>query len=245
MKPDDRPAVMLTAVAKTFPGHRRSMPVFTRLDLAIARGERLAVLGANGSGKSTLLRLIAGLLLPDAGMVRVRDRTGALVDPARRAGTCSAVLDGGRGLSWRLTVAENLRYLAALDGLAPDIGLRGAQPWLERFGVSAKGDELVQSLSKGTQQKIAIVAALAFAKPLLLLDEPTTLLDDASCLLLAQVLRERSDAGQTIVVATHDREFVANLRAHRLGIEPEGHARRLDAHELVLASSRCADPEVR
>jgi len=225
---DDRPAVVLTAVAKTFAGRRRPTPVFAGLDLALARGEMLAVLGANGIGKSTLIRLIAGLLLPDAGLVRVRDRTGLLVDPARRSGTCSAVFDGSRGLYWRLTVAENLRYQAALNAVAPRPGLRAAEPWLERFGLAAKRDELVQSLSKGTQQKIAIVAALTFAKPLLLLDEPTTLLDEASCALLAQVLRERCDGGQTVVVATHDREFVTHLGARRLAIEPEGRVRRLE-----------------
>jgi ABC-2 type transport system ATP-binding protein len=235
--PDVRPAVLFAAVSKTFAGHRRPTPVFAGLDLAIGRGERLAVLGANGIGKSTLIRLAAGLLLPDAGLVRVRDRTGALVDPVHRAGTCSAVLDGSRGLYWRLTVAENLRYQAALNAVAPGSGLRAAEPWLERFGLGKQRDELVQSLSKGTQQKIAIVAALAFAKPLLMLDEPTTLLDEASCLLLARVLRERSEAGQTIVVATHDREFVAHLGARRLAIEAEGRLRHLDGADMAEGAS--------
>jgi ABC-2 type transport system ATP-binding protein len=233
--PDDQSAVVLTAVAKTFIGLRRPTPVFANLDLALARGELLAVVGANGSGKSTLIRLVAGLLLPDAGSVRVRDGGGKLVDPARRAGTCSAVLDGSRGLYWRLTIAENLRYQATLNAAAPACGLSAAEPWLERFGLAERRDDLVQSLSKGTQQKIAIVAALTFARPLLLLDEPTTLLDEASCALLARVLRERAAAGQTVVVATHDRDFLARLGARCLAIEPGGQLR----HMAAASSDAC------
>jgi ABC-2 type transport system ATP-binding protein len=225
--PDSLPAVVLTAVTKTFAGRRQPIPVFEDLDLSIARGEILTVVGANGSGKSTLIRLIAGLLLPDGGTVRVRERLGAFVDPARHAGTCSAVFDGSRGLYWRLTVAENLRYQASMNAVAPAPGLRAAEPWLDRFGLASKRDELVQTLSKGTQQKIAIACALAFAKPLLLLDEPTTLLDEASCALLADILHERSAAGQTIIVATHDRDFVARLGAPPLHIAAAGRVHRL------------------
>jgi ABC-2 type transport system ATP-binding protein len=232
VKPDDQHAVVLTAVAKTFIGLRRPTPVFADLSLTLVRGELLAVVGANGSGKSTLIRLVAGLLLPDSGSVRVRDRTGAFVDPARRAGTCSAVLDGSRGLYWRLTVAENLRYQSTLHATTPACGLRAADPWLERFGLAERRDDLVQSLSKGTQQKVAIVAALTFARPLLLLDEPTTLLDEASCALLARVLRERTAAGQTVIVATHDRDFLAHLGARCLAIEPGGKVR-----DITVAST--------
>jgi ABC-2 type transport system ATP-binding protein len=226
--PESHPAVAMAGVSKTFVGRRRPVPVFDGLDLTIARGELLAIVGANGSGKSTLIRLIAGLLLPDAGTVRVRERRGRLVDPARHPGTCSAVFDGSRGLYWRLTTAENLRYQAALNAVEPALGLRVAGPWLERFGLAAQRDELVQTLSKGTQQKLALVCALTFAKPLLLLDEPTTLLDEPSCGLLAAILRERAAAGQTVILATHDRDFVARTAATRLAIDLGHGVRRLD-----------------
>jgi ABC-2 type transport system ATP-binding protein len=217
------PAVLMTAVAKTFAGRVRPAAVFEGLELAIAPGELVAITGANGSGKSTLIRLIAGLALPDAGLIRVRDPDGALVDPARCPGTCAAVFDGGRGLYGRLTLAENLRYFAALNGIAPAAGVRAAEPWLEAFGLTTRRDELVQTLSRGTQHKAALVGALAHPAPLLLLDEPTTLLDEAACALLADVLRESSAAGRTVIVATHDRDFVARTAASRfdLGTRPE------------------------
>ena len=226
--PDPQPAIRLRSVSKRFAGRRRSMAVFSALDLDIARSELVTVTGPNGCGKSTLLRLIAGLLLPDAGSVGVRDGDGAVVDPSRRAGTCAAVFEGGRGLYWSLTVEENLRYQAALNGMAPGPAVVAMRPWLAHFGLADKGDELVRNLSKGTQQKLAIVAALGIERPVLLLDEPSTLLDEDACMRLAELLRARSADGQTIVLATHDRAFAGACRGVALAITADGRVRRED-----------------
>jgi len=225
---EEQTAIRLRSVSKRFAGRRNASVVFSELDLDIARGELVTVSGPNGCGKSTLLRLIAGLLLPDAGTVSVCDGTGRAVDPARRAGTCSAVFEGGRGLYWSLTVEENLRYLAALNGLAPGPAVAAMRPWLEHFGIGAKAGELVRSLSKGTQQKLAIVAALGVDRPLLLLDEPSTLLDEDTRARLAETLRTRGAGGQTVVLVTHDREFAKACRGVPLAITAEGRIRRDD-----------------
>ena len=225
---EERPAVRLRSVSKRFAGRREASVVFSALDLDIARGELVTISGPNGCGKSTLLRLIAGVLLPDAGTVSVCDGVGPAVDPARSAGTCSAVFEGGRGLYWSLTVEENLRYLAALNGLAPGPAVAAMQPWLEHFGLRAKAGELVRSLSKGTQQKLAIVAALGIERPLLLLDEPSTLLDEEASLRLAAILRARGAEGQTIVLVTHDREFAKACDGVPLAFTVEGRIRRDD-----------------
>ncbi len=235
---ENEPAVVMTSVAKSYAGRAAPVPVFGDANLTVQRGEMLAVAGRNGVGKSTLIRLIAGLLLPDAGTVRVVDARGALVDPARNPGTVSAVFDGSRGLYWRMTVAENLGYLARLDGMRADDALRAAQPWLERLGLAAKRDELVQTLSKGTQQKVSIVRALTLSKRVLLFDEPTTLLDDESSCQLAEILRERCREGAAVVIATHDREFMANTGARQIVIDAPGLLRRvLTETDSVVAAS--------
>lgn len=233
-------AVVLADVARGFVSRGRTVPVFRALEFAVTCGDRVALIGPNGSGKSTLLRLIAGLVSPDSGVVRVRDRCGMLVDPARRPGTCAAVLDGGRSLHGRLTIRENARYLAALDGLRAGAGERAVAPWLERFGLFGRFDDLAQTLSKGMQQKAAIALALSLPRPLLLLDEPTTLLDEAACHLLATILRERSQAGQTLIVATHDHVWRSRLEARSVALRPSGAGQSRDAGGMDTALRRPA-----
>jgi ABC-2 type transport system ATP-binding protein len=212
---------VLADVNRSFSNRHGTVPVFRGLDLVVTSGERVAVVGPNGSGKSTLLRLLAGLILANKGFVRVRDRRGELVDPARVPGTCAAVFDGGRVLHGRLTVAENVRWQAARDGGDPEAAERATEPWLDRFDLLPRRRELVASLSKGTQQKIALACALSLRRPLLLLDEPTTLLDEDACTLLAQVVRERAGGNQTVIVATHDHPWRAQIDARSVEISPD------------------------
>ncbi|HEX7687665.1 MAG TPA: ABC transporter ATP-binding protein [Burkholderiaceae bacterium] len=219
---DEPTALALADVDKAFAARGRRRQVLAGVHLRAAAGELVAITGPNGAGKSTVLRLVAGLLLPDAGTVRVADRRGCLCDPAGQPGLVSAVFDGSRGLYWKLTVAENLRYFASLDGLSGPAAMAAAAPWLERFGLEARQDDLVQNLSKGTQQKVSIVRALALAKPVLLFDEPTVLLDEDACWQLAQSLKSLCRQGHTVVVATHDRDFVGLTQARQVRVVPEG-----------------------
>jgi ABC-type lipoprotein export system ATPase subunit len=156
-----------------------------------------AVTGRSGSGKSTLVRILAGLEPPDRGTVRIGSRTLDGLDREARARVRArdvAVVGQGVGLLAHLTAAEQL---------AGDPGAAAA--WLAALGLGERAGQPVGRLSAGERQRVAIARALASGRGLVLLDEPSSRLDEANAAavgaLLAAVAREH---GRTVVCATHD-----------------------------------------
>ena len=136
------------------------------VSLTIAAGEVLAFLGSNGAGKTTTIKMMAGLIKPDAGWVRI-----AGSDPHRNPAALQrlgAVLEGNRNLYWRLTPEENLEYFGVLKGLSRRAARKSGIELLERFGLLEKRRTPVQKLSRGMQQKLAIAVALVHQPQLLL-----------------------------------------------------------------------------
>jgi heme ABC exporter ATP-binding subunit CcmA len=183
-------------------GLRRSfgrVRVLHDIDLTLVPGEALAVAGPNGAGKSTLLRLLAGLMRPTAGEVRVLGRalTGAAAEARRAIG----LLSHQSLLYDDLTLAENLTFAARLYGLArPAESARSA---LEEAGLGARAGDLPRRLSRGLLQRAAIARALLHRPRVLLLDEPFTALDAASADRLRETLRARRADGLGLVIVTH------------------------------------------
>jgi len=163
------------------------------LDLELAPGERLAVLGGNGAGKTTLLRLLATAARPAAGRLdllgldagRQRDRLRA------RLGYTGHQL----GLYPALTALENLEFFATLHGL----GRADAVSALELVGLAPLAGRHVEQLSRGQQQRLGLGRAVLHRPELLVLDEPDASLDAEGRNLLGQLL-----GGRTVVMATHD-----------------------------------------
>jgi heme ABC exporter ATP-binding subunit CcmA len=165
-------------------------------DLTVAAGERVALVGPNGAGKTTLLKLLATLVRPSAGQLRLFG-VDAVRYPAvvrRQLG----VIAHETYLYRDLTVAENLALYGRLYGVA-DLRRRVAES-LARVGLADQADRRVGALSRGQQQRVALARALLHAPALLLLDEPDTGLDEAGQALLAAVVRE---AAVSVVLATH------------------------------------------
>jgi heme exporter protein A len=169
------------------------------IDLTLAPGEALAVAGPNGAGKSTLLRLLAGLLRPTAGGVRVLGRALQVGDAeARRA---IGLLSHQSLLYDDLTLVENLTFAARLYGLPrPAAAARAA---LEAAGLGDRSDSSPPRLSRGLLQRAAITRAMLHRPRVLLLDEPFTALDAAAAARLRQMLRERLTEGLGMVIVTH------------------------------------------
>ncbi len=173
-------------------------------------GEILGLLGPNGAGKTTTIKMICSLLKPDAERVLVKgtdNQRGRL----RSLQHLSAVLEGNRNLYWRLSVRENMLYFAGNRG----VSARAARPkidmLLERFNLSDKADELVNNLSRGMQQKLAVAVALLAGTEVVLLDEPTLGLDVGTGLEVRALLREVAAEGRTVIISTHDMDVVQEL----------------------------------
>jgi heme ABC exporter ATP-binding subunit CcmA len=174
----------------------------------IAEGSALALLGRNGAGKTTLLRILAGLLKPSRGSVKIGDADARQETARRRIG----VLGHSISLYDELSAIENLRFFGRLYGLAdPD---RRAEEWLERTGLERVRDGLVREFSRGMRQRLAVARAFLHDPEILLFDEPFTALDDRAIAVLQRLLREGLAAGKTIVLSTHQLREALELSTH-------------------------------
>jgi putative ABC transport system ATP-binding protein len=210
------PALELHDVFKIY----RSGPVETvalrGLDLEVRKGQLIALLGPSGCGKSTLLALAAGLDRPSAGEVRAfGDSLEAMGEKelahyrARRIG----IVFQSDNLLAPLSARENVELTLRLAGVA-EAAARAADA-LRSVGLGARMANRVSALSGGEQQRVAIAAAVARRAPLVLADEPTGELDEASeRLVLAALRRLPREHGCAVVVATHSRAVAA--AAHRI-----------------------------
>lgn len=200
------------------------------ISFGVEEGEILGLLGPNGAGKTTTIKMICGLLKPDAGRVWVKgiDNQQARLKALRHL---SAVLEGNRNLYWRLSVRENMLYFAGNRGVSARAARPKIDTLLERFNLSDKADELVNNLSRGMQQKLAIAVALLADTEVVLLDEPTLGLDVGTGLEVRALLREVAAEGRTVIISTHDMDVVQEL-CGRTVIISAGH---------VVADERVAD----
>ena len=187
----------------------QSIAAVQAVSLTIAAGEVLAFLGANGAGKTTTIKMIAGLIRPDDGWVRIAERDPHQDPRARRS--LGAVLEGSRNVYWQMTVEENLEYFGVLRGLDTRTARRRGRELLERFSLMHKRRTAVQALSRGMQQKLAIAVALMHAPQVLLLDEPTLGLDLEATEDVKRLVREIAAEGCGILLTTHQLEVAEEL----------------------------------
>ncbi|MCB1964151.1 MAG: ABC transporter ATP-binding protein [Rhodocyclaceae bacterium] len=199
-------------VVKRYAQPGGDVTVLAGVDLAVAPGEAVALLGESGSGKSTLLHLAAGLDVPDAGTVRVAGQNLAGMDEralaALRRGTVSLVFQQFH-LVGTLSVADNIRFQAALCGRL-DAAFEATL--IDRLGLRSQLAKLPHQLSGGQQQRVAIARALLHRPPLVLADEPTGNLDERSSGAVMALFRDLvAEAGSALLMVTHSRAMAAVL----------------------------------
>ena len=195
--------------------HRYGQQDVLRLtEWKVAQGERWLVLGPSGCGKTTLLHVLAGLVRPTEGRVEVSGEDVLKLEGARldrwRATTVGIVLQALH-LVKHLSVRDNLR-LAQYLAKAPQDDKR-IDDALGALGVAAKSARRPSELSQGEQQRVAIARAVVNRPKLVLADEPTASLDDASAATVVDLLSEQAARhGATLVVATHDARVKGKFR---------------------------------
>ena len=198
---------------------RFDRPAVDSLDLTIRTGEFYALVGPNGAGKTTTLRMVAGLLRPDAGTIRLAG-IDALADPVA-AKRITAWISDEPMIYEKLTPREYLEFVAGLWGVEPGVAAARAQELLTWLGLAPHADERCEGFSKGMRQKVALAGALVHEPRVIILDEPLTGLDAGSARQVKTVLRDRARSGGTIIMTTHILE-VAERMADRIGIIAHG-----------------------
>jgi len=205
----------LRAISKTWkPARGESRSLLRGLDLQVAAGETVAVLGTSGSGKSTLLKIIAGLEAPDAGQVWLDGRDISALPPHRRQ---CGLLFQDFALFPHLNVQDNVAFGLIEQGLRSAQARSQANALLERFGMQAHALARVWQLSGGEQQRVALARALITAPRMLLLDEPFSALDAALRETLRAEFQQRiAQAGMAVVWVTHDEAEARGVGARGL-----------------------------
>jgi ABC-2 type transport system ATP-binding protein len=176
------------------------------LTLAVPPGRLFGLLGPNGAGKSTAMRIVFGLLRPDGGEVRWRDR---VIGAEQRLHF--GYLPEERGLYPKMRVRDQLVYFGRLHDMSRRDAGASADRWLERLGVADRAGDKVDELSLGNQQRVQLAAALVHGPDLLVLDEPFSGLDPVAVDTLAAVLAERAAAGASVIFSSHQLDLVEDL----------------------------------
>ncbi|MEQ1613969.1 MAG: ABC transporter ATP-binding protein [Hyphomicrobiaceae bacterium] len=208
-------ALELKGVRKTFGG----AVAVERMDLSVRPGELYALLGPNGAGKTTTLRMIAGLLRPDSGRIRIFG-VDAIADPIA-AKRITAWLPDEPMLYDKLTPLEYLEFVAGLWGVAPAVAERKAAELIDVLELGPHRDKRCEGFSRGMKQKVALAGALIHDPKLIMLDEPLTGIDAGIARQVKDLLVARVRDGATIILTTHILE-VAERLADRIGIVDRG-----------------------
>ena len=186
----------------------------------IKEGELFGLLGPNGAGKTTTVKMLTTLLIPTSGTASVKgfDVVARAEEVRRRIGF---IFGGERGLYWRLSGVDNLRYFASLYSIDPDVTKKRIPYLLDMVGLNGRGDEKVQGYSRGMKQRLHVARTLLHDPAVLFLDEPTLGLDPVGAREFRQVILNLQSEKKTILLTTHYM-FEADALCDRIAVINHG-----------------------
>jgi sodium transport system ATP-binding protein len=203
-------------------------------------GHVTGLLGPNGAGKTTTLRMIATLIAPTAGSVRV-DGIDAAREPLAVRGR-TGVLSDARGLYARLTARENIAYFGALRGLAPARVRESTARLAQLLELEPLLDRRTEGFSQGERMKVAIARALVHDPPNVILDEPTNGLDVRTTRSLREAVRRLREAGKCVLFSSHVMQEVAAL-CDEIVIVSHGEVAAAGTPAAIREAAGCPDLE--
>lgn len=211
----DQPVILAEQLSKRVPTADGELTILDAVDLRVARGATIAIVGASGSGKTTLLGLLAGLDTPTSGRVQLAGRDLTAMDEEQRA------LIRGAYVGFVFQSFQLLDGMTALENVMLPIELRGASDpaerarrLLDKVGLGQRTDHRPRQLSGGEQQRVAIARAFATDPQVLFADEPTGNLDAKTGARVIDLLFElNAEFGTTLVLVTHDEQLALRCGA--------------------------------
>lgn len=188
----------LTDIYKSF-GQKE---VLKGISLRAAGGKAFGLLGRNGAGKTTTIRIMMNVFSADSGQVCLDGK------PADYSKIRFGYLPEERGLYPKKKIIDQLTYFAELNGMKHKDAVRTVDAWLEKLGMQEHRNKRLDTLSKGNQQKIQLITALAHDPQIIILDEPFSGLDPVNAMLLEDVVKEEIQKGKIVLFSSHQMNYI-------------------------------------
>jgi ABC-2 type transport system ATP-binding protein len=196
------------------------------ISFEVQKGELFGLLGPNGAGKTTTVKMLTTLLIPSGGSALIAEMD-IVRDAEKIRSHIGFIFGGERGLYWRLSGIDNLRYFASLYYVDPDIAKKRIPYLMELVGLEDRGKEKVEGYSRGMKQRLHIARALIHDPEILFLDEPTIGLDPVGARELRQMVLDLQSEKKTILLTTHYM-FEADALCQRIAVINRGKIIALD-----------------
>jgi cobalt/nickel transport system ATP-binding protein len=241
-----QPIVLVKDIKFSYPA---GVNALKGVSLEIGQGERVAILGPNGSGKSTFILLIAGLLMPNQGEIRVFGELTTSKDFQKFRSRIGLVFQDPDDQLFTPSVIEDIAY-GPKNLKLPEVDIKArCEHVLDKMGIQHLRNRPPHRLSFGEKKKVSLATALVLKPELLILDEPTANLDLVSRRGLLETLNELNKEGTTIIVSTHDVEALPEL-ADRIivishgSVAGEGETHKVLQDKALLESSGLEPPAI-